>query len=313
MLRFALPLIAVIACDAGVKAKPASRPHTIPRNKLDMQGLPVPLPVHGLAVQTYGMGGYFDLEVLDTDTRVLRIIADNWDPQKGHLHLDKTLPLDAAQVKKLSELSDRAWRETQHGDMPDVTDVRQDLFIVDKDDAFYLSNSMIGVTDPRETGSRPNAAELVVAIEALAQPVLAPPMPPEPTARHKHSIARDSLPSSSLPLHGLVVHSWGLGGDAMEVIDSDAYTLRVVANVMGKHPSDRTTKLDPTQVSDLMKLGVAAWDEEMQGVMHVAPDVREDLYVLDGDEAFYVSGHPITADGRPAAAKAVAAVYQAAK
>lgn len=313
MQRFAL-LALIAACDAGAKPRPTTRPHTISRNKLDMQGLPIPLPVHGLAVQTYGMGGYFDLEVLDTDAHVLRIIADNWDSQKGHQHLDKTLSLDAAQVRKLSDLADRAWRETQHGDMADVTDVRQDLFIVDKDDAFYLTNSMIGVTDPRETGARPNAAELVVAIEALAQPTLDPPLPPEPTTGHKHSIARNALPGDTpMPLHGLVVHSWGLAGDSMEVIDRDAGTLRVVANLMGKQPSDRTTKLDAKQLGEIMDLGMAAWDEEMQSVMHVAPDVREDLYVLDGDEAFYVSGHPITADGRPGAAKTVAAVYRAAK
>jgi hypothetical protein len=313
MLRFALPLIALIACDAGVKAKPAGRPHTISRNKLDMQGLPIPLPLHGLAVQTYGMGGYFDLEVLDTDTHALRIIADNWDEQKGHQHLDKTLLLDAAQVKQLSDLSDHAWRETQNGDMPDVTDLRQDLFIVDKDDAFYLSNSLIGATDPRETKARPNAAELVVAIQALAQPILNPPLPVEPTTRHKHSIARDMLGDTPLPLHGIVVRTWGLSGDSMEVIDRDASTIRIVENLMGKKPSDRTRTLDGKQLAELMDLGMAAWDEEMQGVMHVVPDVREDLYVLDGDEGFYLSGLPITAAGRPAAAKVVAAVYRAAK
>jgi hypothetical protein len=309
MLRFALLALIVgycASCDAGAKPKPTARPHTIPRNKLDMQGLPIPLPVHGLAVETYGMGGYFDLEVLDTDANTLRIIATK---------LDKTLPLDKAQVEKLSALSERAWRETQHGAMPDVTDVRQDLFIVDKDDAFYLTNSMIGATDPRETAARPNAAELVVAIETLARPTLDPPPPPPPATRHKHSIASNNLGTRALPLplHGVVVHSWGLGGDSMEVIDRDASTIRVVEDLVGKKPTDKTTKLDAKQLADIMDLGMAAWDEEMQGVMHVAPDVREDLYVLDGDEAFYVSGHPITADGRPAAAKAVAAVYRAAK
>src|SRR5450432_85379 len=288
MLRFAWPLLALIACDSGVKAKPATppgRPHTIPRNKLDMQSLPIPLPVHGTAIQTFGMGGYFELAVLDTDARTLRVIEDSWDPQKGHQHVDKTESLDAAQVKKLSDLSDRAWHEDPHGQAPDVTDLRQDLFIVDKDDAFYLSNSMIGATDPRETAWRPNASELFVAIEALARPVLDQPLP-APATRHKHSIASNSLGSNSppFPLHGILVHSWGIAGDSTEVIDRDASTIRVVQNVMGKKPSDRTTKLDAKQLAELMELGMAAWDEEMQTVMHVVPDVREDLYVLDGDE-----------------------------
>jgi hypothetical protein len=50
--------------------------------------------------------------------------------------------------------------------------------------------------------------------------------------------------------------------------------------------------------------------------MAEATDVREDLYVLDGNDAFYLLGTPIHAlarpTGRPAAARAVAALYRVA-
>ena len=50
--------------------------------------------------------------------------------------------------------------------------------------------------------------------------------------------------------------------------------------------------------------------------MQAATDVREDLFILDGDEAFYVSAHPISAEagatGRPAASLLLSAVYRAA-
>jgi hypothetical protein len=321
MLRLAA-LLTLIACDAGVKTKPApaatdhkqSRAHTIPRNQLDMQGLPIPLPVHGLAVQTYGMGGYFDLEMLDTDAHTLRVISESWSQDKGHQRIDKSLALDAAELEKLGNLADGAWREEPKGRAPDVTDVRQDLFIVDKDDAFYLSNSLIGVTDEGERAWHPNASDLVREIETLAQPAL------EATdtakKRHLHSISRDAIQTDSwapMPKHGLMVRAWGLGGESVITIDSDAGTLQITRRTNSEHATDTTTKIEPAKIRSLMDLGVAAWDEEMQGVMHVAPDVREDLYVLDGDEAFYLSGHPITADGHPAAAKAVAAMFKLAR
>jgi hypothetical protein len=45
-------------------------------------------------------------------------------------------------------------------------------------------------------------------------------------------------------------------------------------------------------------------------------DIREDLYVVDGDEGFLLTGYPINASGsptgRPAASSAVHAIYLAA-
>jgi hypothetical protein len=284
-----------------------------------MEGLPIPLPKHGLAVQTFGMGGYFDLEVIDTDAKTIRVIAENWDRDKGMLHLDKTLPLAATDVTKLVDLSDRAWREEQHGKMPQLTDVAQHLFIVDGDDAFSLQADLIGLPDEVERSVRPNASALVLAVEQLVSAPLTPPLPDAVKHRHAHAIDRATLPTSDtqtpLPLHGLVVHRWDPSGDETIVIDSDQTTLRVVSNASGKPPSDLTTKRDAKQITDLMHLASAAWNEDAAR-MQAPTDVREDLYILDGDEAFYVSGHPISAEagatGRPAASLLMSAVYRVA-
>jgi hypothetical protein len=321
-----MALLGLIACDAGVRTdgdrreatSSSHRPHTVSRNKLDLEGLPIPLPKHGLAVQTFGMGD-FDLEVIDTDAKTIRVIAEKWDAQKGQLHLDKTLPLGAADVKKLVDLSNRAWREDQHGKMPQLTDVAQHLFIVDGDDAFALQADLIGLPEAIESAVRPNASALVLAVEGLAQAPLTPPLPTAPVHRHAHTIDRATLQpfdtQTPLPLHGLVVHRWDLAGDETIVIDSDLHTLRDVTNTAGKKPSDVTSKHDAKQLTDVMHLAFAAWNEDA-AAMQAATDVREDLYVLDGDEAFYVSGHPISAEagatGRPAASLLMTAVYRVA-
>ena len=321
-----MALLGLIACDAGVRTSggdqqsSSHRPHTVSRNKLDMQSLPIPLPKHGLAVQTYGMGGYFDIEVIDSDAKTIRVIAENWDPQKGQLHLDKTLPLGATDVKKLVDLSDRAWREDQHGKMPQITDVAQTLFIVDGGDAFSLHADLIGLPAALgESAARPNASALVLAVEGLVSVPLTPPLPTPPKHKHSHAIDRATLQTSDtqtpLPLHGLVVHRWDVTGDETIVIDSDLDTVRVVSSTAGKKPSDVTNKHDAKQVTDLMHLAFAAWHED-GARMQAATDVREDLYVLDGDEAFYLSAHPISAEagmtGRPAASLLLTAVYRVA-
>lgn len=322
MMVRCLVLFGLIACDAGVHdagvhTSRSHRPHTVSRNKLDMQGLPIPLPKHGLAVQTYGMGGYFDIEVIDTDAKTIRVIAENWDREKGQLHLDKTLPLGATDLKKLVDLSDRAWREEQHGKMPQITDVAQQLFIVDGDDAFSLQADLIGLPDALESSARPDASALVLAVEGLASAPLTPPLPTPPAHKHSHAIDRATLQAldtpTPLPLHGLVVHRWDLAGDETIVIDSDLKTLRDISN--GKQPSDVTSKRDAKQLTDVMHLAFAAWHED--GARMQAPtDVREDLYILDGDEAFYLSAHPISAEagmtGRPAASLLMTAVYRVA-
>jgi hypothetical protein len=214
-------------------------------------------------------------------------------------------------------MSDRAWREDQIGKMPQITDVAQHLFIVDGDDAFSLQADLIGLPDALESSVRPNASALVLAVEGLAGGSLEPPLPTPPKHKHSHAIDRATLQTydtqTPLPLHGLVVHRWDRTGDETIVIDSDVDTLRIVTNTAGKPPNDVTYNRLPKQITDLMDLAFAAWHEDA-AAMQAATDVREDLYVLDGDEAFYVSGHPISAEagmtGRPAASLLMSAVYQ---
>ena len=135
-------------------------------------------------------------------------------------------------------------------------------------------------------------------------------VPPPPATHHKHGVRRVDLVKADLgklelPKHGIVFKSWGLGGDGTFVLDSDANTSRMISNLMGKPPTDRRRTLSPAVVKMAMTTAFTAWDEEPTGPMPSATDVREDLYILDGDEAFYLSGYPIAIggeSGRPRAA-----------
>jgi len=87
---------------------------------------------------------------------------------------------------------------------------------------------------------------------------------------------------------------------------------------MGEKPRDRTRKLDAAALDGVMAAALEAWHETATGPTPVATDVREDLIVLDGDEAFYLVGHPLSTlsgekTGRPATARALAAIYRLAK
>ncbi|HKE20439.1 MAG TPA: hypothetical protein VKB80_36440 [Kofleriaceae bacterium] len=121
-----------------------------------------------------------------------------------------------------------------------------------------------------------------------------------------------------LPRHGIVLHTFGMAGESTITIDADAGTLRTWASLMGKpRPRVRTRKLPAAAIARLVALATAAWIEEPTGPMAVATDIREDLYVVDGDDGFFLQGHPIDAfhapTGRPAAARAVEALYRAAR
>lgn len=173
-----------------------------------------------------------------------------------------------------------------------------------------------------ETASPPEPSKPTPA-KSVAEPAVAPMSPPKP-AGHPHAIDRESLMTphtdrALLPKHGIAVHTWGLAGDVLIVIDRDASSLRTLSNLMtegGKQ--DKTRKLDSVQLDKLMTAAFDAWHEDETGPMPSATDIREDLIVLDGDEAFYLSGHPITTGagdktGRPAAGKAMIAIYKAAR
>ena len=151
-----------------------------------------------------------------------------------------------------------------------------------------------------------------VHVAAVPDPWVVPPPPPAPL-RHKHGLrtvdlAKPDLGNVELPKHGAVLKSWGLEGDSTIILDSDAGTIHEIANLMDKKPYDRKLAITPVVVTRAMTALNAAWDEDQNGDMPSATDIREDLYILDGDDAFYVSGYPIGAygvTGRPAAARAI--------
>jgi hypothetical protein len=303
-------LLLLVACDAGV---PTQKPHQLTRAEYDAV-LAEPLPLHGFAVKTFGRPEYRDVELVDLDAETLRVVGNTaWQ------HVDQTLPLAESDLKTLVDLSDLALRE-KPVPVPQDAALRESLVMAAGDNVFEVSGDLIGAG----ISVRPAASGLVRTVLDLARGTLAqlappplPPPPPPPPPKHMHSIARSSLPTADtptrLPLHGVVVHSWGLGGDETVVVNSDKTTVRVLANLMGKPPRDDTYKGDAKQIEQIMMLAVAAWNED-GSEMPTATDVREDLYVLDGDEAFFLSGHPIAANGktgRPAAVKAVDAVFRA--
>jgi len=118
-----------------------------------------------------------------------------------------------------------------------------------------------------------------------------------------------------LPAHGVVLHTWGLAGDSILTLDADTSKLHSVSNLMGAKPRETTRKLSAAQVAKLVEVANAAWIEEPTGPGPFLTDIREDLIVVDGSEAFYVTGSPLGADeeqkGRPAAGRAVAALVAA--
>jgi hypothetical protein len=162
----------------------------------------------------------------------------------------------------------------------------------------------------------------------LAAPALAPAPPPPPvtttppvtTPRPTHMVPRKQLdtsdtPAALLPKHGIVVHSWGLGGDGVTIVDQDAKTVRTVSNLIGESKHDKTSPLDAKKLLVVTLLASLAKTEDPVGPMPSATDIREDLFVLDGDEAFYLSGYPITNfgggdTGRPEASDLMEAMYR---
>jgi len=165
---------------------------------------------------------------------------------------------------------------------------------------------------PPKPPPKPVAPAPKVQVAAVPDPWVVPAA----TLRHKHAVRTADLKKPdlgvALPNHGVVVKTWGLGGDSTLILDSDTNTIRELANLMGKAPTDHRRMIAPPHVVQAMNAAERAWDEDPNGDMPTATDVREDLYVIDGDEAFYLSGYPIGAyqgKGRPAAARALEVVF----
>ncbi len=123
----------------------------------------------------------------------------------------------------------------------------------------------------------------------------APPAGPAPTTR-RTDLDLSLRRGEALPRHGVTLQVFGMAGDYILTIDFDARTARSVeTNTMlgDVPPTVKQFTLTPAQV--------AAFREASQSAKAVSPipepphatDVREDLTVLDGDEVFYLMGHPI--------------------
>ena len=114
-----------------------------------------------------------------------------------------------------------------------------------------------------------------------------------------------------LPVHGLVLQVSGLSGESRMTLDLDATTLRLDTDVIGERKTTRQRKISPYESEKLMWFAEAAWRELPSGPVESATDIGEDLYILDGDDAFFISGSPLRSLGhpdRPAAAALVAAL-----
>jgi hypothetical protein len=163
MVRYAaVAMLVAVACDAGTPAGNKQLP--VLRSQLDLKDLPIALPVHGFVVELMGMGGYYDVEVVDQDAHTLRVVVRGWPEIYVR---DTTIPLASEVDAELSKLAAQVPSEQQKGPEPDVMDAREDLFIVDHSRAFYLTNTLIDWNV-----GRPLAAALVAKTRKLAVPYL---------------------------------------------------------------------------------------------------------------------------------------------
>lgn len=162
MARLVAVLLLLAACETA-------RP-TTPRTALDTHELPIALPMRGIVVKASGIGGAYELVSLDSDARTLHVIVHGDQP------LDTTLTLEAAQLHRLDDLATRAWAEVQHGAMLEASDIVEDLYIVDHDDAFHLRG--FPIHEPGAATGRPVAAELVGVMFELAVPAIERPAAP---------------------------------------------------------------------------------------------------------------------------------------
>jgi hypothetical protein len=117
-----------------------------------------PLPAHGVALHVWSMGGE-SVTTVDRDAHKLT----SWFTPSGPAHPRKiTRKLTDAQVDLLALLGDAAGNEVAHGEPPQATDLRQDLYYVDGADCFVVSNSIF------DEVWRPTAGRLARAVDKLA-------------------------------------------------------------------------------------------------------------------------------------------------
>jgi hypothetical protein len=144
----------------------------------------------------------------------------------------------------------------------------------------------------------------VCACEAGAPPV---EVPAPVKAARPHTIPRAQLPPIDLPVRAIRFDHWE--GDyslTRFTLDEDARTLHAFEGYVNAR--DKVLELEPSTVASLVALGNAAWREVPSAPITPPEGVREELYIVDRDDAFVLRGYPTFAD-RPQASDLVLALY----
>ena len=116
-----------------------------------------------------------------------------------------------------------------------------------------------------------------------------------------------------LPRHGIALHVYGMLGDDLIVIDTDANTLRWAQHSTraDRKPSDKTRPLTGAERTRFGRLADQAWRESPAGKEPRVTDVAEYLEIADGDDVFAVQTTLFDASWRPAATELVGAIADA--
>jgi hypothetical protein len=145
-------------------------------------------------------------------------------------------------------------------------------------------------------------------------PPIQPAPPPPPPAPRPHTQSRRTTQlEDALPRHGITLHEYGLGGDDLVVIDSDAKTLRYIEHPSfnDRKPKNSARKLGDSELAKLAALADAAWRENPVGHTPSVTDARSYLQIGDGDDVFVANGTVFEAPWRPAGGKLVEAIIAA--
>jgi hypothetical protein len=140
-MRSLILLLALVGCDAGIKELPSASHHGIWRVTLFTPDTDAKLlPVHGAVAHTWGMNGD-SIVIVDRDAKTIRRIENLYEKP----HVDHTSKLDSSSLDNLWVIATQAWNEEPHNGMPDVTDIREDLILLDRERAFYVSGTMLSI------------------------------------------------------------------------------------------------------------------------------------------------------------------------
>lgn len=145
--------------DPAPPPAPAPRhPHATPRASIQMLGIAMPAFDRGVVVQMWGIAG--DTSVtLDRDARVLTRTSRTM--QDGRKQWSRTLT--EADAERLYAAAIAAWHEQPRGPMATATDVSEDLYVFDGDEAFHVHGA------PIDAAGRPAAAQAAAVMFAAAK------------------------------------------------------------------------------------------------------------------------------------------------